>query len=128
MLGEDDLVAACAFHRSGIFGFAFGVGVGDPADAGHRGFQAESADRSLHLPVIALLADEFGADLDLAVGVGVGAADAVDSEFGAGQCLHQQGTHVGFRIVAGDGEERVGGGLFVADRFSNMGSSTLHNI
>ena len=60
---------------SGICGFGFVVVVGGPADAGDGGFKAESADRGFHLPVVALIADEFGAYLDVAVGVGVGAGD-----------------------------------------------------
>jgi hypothetical protein len=39
------------------------------------------------LPVVALIADEFGAYLDVAVGVGVGAGDGLQPEFGARQCL-----------------------------------------
>jgi hypothetical protein len=65
------------------------------------------------LPVIALITDKFGAYLDVAVGAGVAAGDGSHPEFGAGQRLHQQGPHVGFLFIAGDGDERVERWTFV---------------
>ena len=49
---------------SGICRFGFGEVVGGSADAGDRGLEAQAADRGFHLPVIALIADKFGAYLE----------------------------------------------------------------
>ncbi|MDT5372391.1 MAG: hypothetical protein QOC62_6822 [Mycobacterium sp.] len=94
--------------RSGICWFGLGVVVGGPPDTGDRRFEAEPADRGFHLAIVALIADEFCAYLDVAVGAGVAAADGPYPEFGAGRCLHQQGTHMGLLFIAGDGDEGLG--------------------
>jgi hypothetical protein len=76
------------------------VGFGEyrPADGGDGGFQAQAAD----------------SDLELAVVVGVTAADGAESEVGAGEGLDEQRANVGFGAVSADGLEAVVDGDFGA--------------